>query len=168
MKPLLLRLRRWYKNFFGAVDYLQTPFLLAVRLYWGWQLIESGWGKLHNLPKVTDYFTSLNLPMPGKMAVFISCVEFFGGIFLALGLLSRLTALVLTINLIMAYVIGDREALMSFFSDPDKFAAAAPYVFLIASLIILIFGPGKICVDTLLDRVFQRYEPKETGPISYR
>lgn len=168
MKPPLLRLRQWYKSFFAAVDYLQTPFLLAVRLYWGWQLIESGWGKLHNLPKVTDYFTSLNLPMPAKMAVAISCVEFFGGIFLALGLLSRLTALVLTVNLIMAYVIGDREALMSFFSDPDKFAAAAPYVFLIASLIILIMGPGKICVDTLLDRVFQRYEPKEAGPISYR
>lgn len=168
MKSLLLRLRRWYKTFFAAVDHLQTPFLLAVRLYWGWQLIESGWGKLHNLPKVTDFFTSLSLPMPGQMAVAISCVEFFGGLFLALGLLSRLTALVLTVNMIMAYVIADREALHSFFSDPDKFAAAAPYVFLIASLIILIFGPGKICVDTLLDRFFARFETKETGPISYR
>jgi putative oxidoreductase len=168
MTRLVLRLRRWYKGFFAAVDYLQTPFLLAVRLYWGWQLIESGWGKLHNLPKVTDFFTSLNLPMPAQMAVFISCVEFFGGLFLMLGLLSRLTALVLTVNLIMAYVIGDREALKSFFSDPDKFAAAAPYVFLIASLIILIMGPGKICVDTLLDRILERHEPKEAGPFSYR
>jgi putative oxidoreductase len=70
--------------------------------------------------------------------------------------------------LIMAYVIGDREALKSFFSDPDKFAAAAPYVFLIASLIILIMGPGKICVDTLLDRILERHEPKEAGPFSYR
>jgi len=30
-----------------------------------------------------------------------------------------MTALVLTINMIMAYVIADREALRSFFSDPD-------------------------------------------------
>ena len=161
MKPLLLRLRGLYKKFFAAVDHLRSPFLLAVRLYWGWQLIESGWGKLHNLPKVTDFFTSLNLPMPAQMAVAISCLEFFGGIFLAVGLLSRLTALVLTVNMLMAYITADREALGSFFSDPDKFAAAAPYVFLIASLIILIFGPGKICVDTLLDRLLASSTPAE-------
>ncbi len=154
MKTLLMRLRVLYQRFFAAVDYLRSPFLLAVRLYWGWQLVQSGWGKLHHLDKVTDYFTSLNLPMPAQMAVIISCVELFGGIFLALGLLSRLTALVLTVNLIAAYVTGDREALFSIFSDPDKFYAAAPYTFLIASLIILIFGPGKLCLDTLLERWF--------------
>src|SRR5229473_732853 len=162
MKPLVLRLRWLYKRFFAAVDYLHSPFLLAVRLYWGWQLVQSGWGKLHNLPKVTDFFTSLNLPMPAQMAVFISCVEFFGGIFLALGLLSRLTALVLTVNMIMAYITADREALLSVFSDPDKFSAAAPYTFLIASLIVLVFGPGKVSLDTLLDKVAGQTDASET------
>jgi putative oxidoreductase len=161
MTTLLLRLRVLYKRFFAAVDYLRSPFLLAVRLYWGWQLVQSGWGKLHNLPKVTEFFTSLNLPMPAQMAVFISCVEFFGGIFLAIGLLSRLTALVLTVNMMMAYITADREALRSIFSDPDKFYAAAPYVFLIASLIILIFGPGKLSLDTLLERFLGPPETKE-------
>jgi len=162
MKTLFLRLRSVYQRFFEGTDFLlQTPFLLAVRLYWGWQLVQSGWGKLHHLQNVTEYFTTLNLPMPAQMALAISCLEFFGGIFLALGLLSRLTALVLTVNMIMAYVIGDREALHSIFSDPDKFYAAAPYVFLIASLIILIFGPGKICLDTLLDRLLGPPEVNE-------
>ena len=100
--------------------------------------------------------------MPAKMAVIISCVELFGGIFLALGLLSRLTALVLTVNLIAAYVIGDREALFSIFSDPDKFYAAAPYTFLVASLIVLIFGAGKASLDTLLTRVFGKADASET------
>jgi putative oxidoreductase len=162
MNSLLFRLRDLYKRFFGAADYLQTPFLLFVRLYWGWQLIQSGWGKLHNLGKVTGYFTSLGLPMPAQMAVFISCVELFGGIFLAVGLLSRFTALVLTVNLIMAYIIGDREALFSIFSDPDKFFAAAPYTFLVASLIVLIFGPGKVSLDTLLERIF--IAPRQNSP----
>jgi putative oxidoreductase len=152
MNPFFAQIRRMYAWAVRASSTLQSPFLLFVRLYWGWQLIESGWGKLHNLSKVTDFFTSLNLPMPAQMAVFISCVEFFGGLFLVLGLLSRFTALVLTINLIMAYITADREAFLSFFSDPDKFAAAAPYVFLVASLIILIFGPGKYSLDTLLLR----------------
>lgn len=162
MTTLVFRLRRIYLRFFEGVDYLHSPFLLAVRLYWGWQLVESGWGKLHNLDKVTEYFTSLGLPVPAQTAVIISCVELFGGIFLALGLLSRLTALVLTVNLIAAYVIGDREALFSIFSDPDKFYAAAPYVFLIASLIVLIFGPGKVSLDTLLDKAVGKAEASET------
>jgi len=63
-----------------------------------------------------------------------------------------MTSLVLTINLIMAYVTADREALFSVFSDPDKFYAAAHYTFLVASVIVLIFGPGKFCVDYLLRR----------------
>jgi len=100
------------------------------------------------------------LPMPHQMAFFISCVELFGGIFLALGLLSRVASLVLTINLIMAYVIGDREALLSIFSDPDKFAAAAPYVFLVAALIILLAGPGIFSIDALVDKFFWKPAPQ--------
>ena len=80
---------RVYALFERAVSYLQSPLLLAVRLYWGWQLAQSGWGKLHNLDNVAQYFASLNMPMPAKMAFFISCVELFGGIFLALGLWRR-------------------------------------------------------------------------------
>jgi putative oxidoreductase len=57
------------------------------------------------------------------------------------------------VNLITAYVTADREALFSIFSDPDKFYAAAPYTFLVASLIVLIFGAGKLSLDTLLNRV---------------
>jgi putative oxidoreductase len=162
MSTAINKLVNLHDRFFALVSLLQSPFLLLVRLYWGWQLIESGWGKLHNLPKVTEFFTSLNLPMPAQMAVFISCVEFFGGLFLAVGLFSRMTALVLTVNMVMAYVIADREALFSFFSDPDKFAAAAPYVFLIASLIVVTFGPGKFCVDYLLRRFTHLPNPANT------
>lgn len=164
MKAFVFRLRSLYQRVFRAADYLQSPFLLLVRLYWGWQLIDSGWGKLHNLEKVTDFFTSLGLPVPAQMAVFISCVELFGGIFLALGLLSRLTALALTVNLITAYVTADREALFSIFSDPDKFYAAAPYTFLIASLIVLIFGAGKFSLDELFNRMLGQPDARETRP----
>jgi hypothetical protein len=52
--------------------------------------------------------------------------------------------------MIVAYITADSEALFSSFSDPDKFTAAAPHTFLVASLIVLIFGPGKFSFDTLL------------------
>ena len=152
MSKLPSNARTWHDKFFHLVSYLQSPFLLFVRLYWGIQLLQSGWGKLHHLAKVTEYFTSLGLPAPGMTAVAISYLEFFGGIMLAVGLLTRPIALVLTINMIMAYVTADREALFSVFTDPDKFTAAAPYNFLISSLIVLIFGGGSITLDNLLGR----------------
>src|ERR1700719_5012290 len=108
MKTLFFRLRHLYQRVFVWADCLQSPFLLLVRLYWGWQLVESGWGKLHNLDKVTEFFTSLGLPMPAATAVFISSLEFFGGILLALGLFSRLISLMLTVNLITAYITADQ------------------------------------------------------------
>ncbi|MEI9972917.1 MAG: DoxX family protein [Ignavibacteriota bacterium] len=125
-------------------------FLLAVRLYWGWQFAQDGWGKLNNLAKVTDFFSSLGLPAPGFTAASIASLELVGGILLAIGLGSRLIALLLTANMLMAYITADREALFSVFSDPDKFYAAAPYTYLVASIIILLFGPGKFSVDALL------------------
>jgi len=165
MSKLISKIRQWHDQFFGLVSYLQSPFLLFVRLYWGWQLAQSGWGKLHHLPNVAEYFGTLGLPMPAQMAVFIACIEFFGGIFLALGLASRVTGLALTVNLIMAYIIGDREALLSFFSDPDKFMAAAPFIFLIVSLIVLIFGAGKISVDAALDFFFGSEKVKQANSV---
>jgi putative oxidoreductase len=131
---------------------LQSPFLLAVRLYWGWQFVVDGWGKLHNLTRVTEYFGTLGLPAPGATALFVSILELVGGVLLALGLGSRLIAFLLTGNMTVAYITGDREAVMSIFSDPDKFIAAAPFSYLMASLIVFIFGPGRYALDSLLGR----------------
>lgn len=134
-----------YLNRAGEV--LQSPFLLLVRLYWGWQFIQTGWGKINNIPKVTGFFTELGIPLPGLNAHFIAGLEFAGGILLVLGLASRFIAVPLTINMLVAYATADREALYSVISDPDKFYAAAPYTFLVASLIVLIFGPGTFALD---------------------
>jgi putative oxidoreductase len=166
MSYLYNRIQQLYDRFFHLVNHLQSPFLLFVRMYWGWQLAQSGWGKLHNLSNVSDFFMSLNLPYAAQTAIFISCVEFFGGILLALGLLSRTTALVLTINMIVAYVTADREALLSVFSDPDKFYAAAPYTFLVASVIILLFGPGKLALDALIRRLLETRPLQEASAAS--
>jgi len=129
---------------------LQSPFLLLIRLYWGWQLAQTGWGKLHTLDKVTEYFSSLGLPAPGPTAAMIGTLELVGGILLILGLASRLISIPLTVSMFTAYVTADREALLSFISEPDKFYAAAPFTFLFVVLIVLIFGPGKFSVDELM------------------
>jgi putative oxidoreductase len=112
---------RLYDGFVKAVSSLQSPFLLLVRVYWGWQLSQNGWAKLHNLAHVTDFFSSLGLPAPHATAAFVSSFEFVCGILLALGLLTRIAALGLTIDMFTAYWTADHVALLSFVSDPDKF-----------------------------------------------
>ncbi len=145
-------IEKYYSLLIRAASSLQSPFLLLVRLYWGWQFHITGRGKLHDLGKVTNFFTDLGIPLPHANAVFVSALEFLGGFLLILGVASRPTALVLAIDMVVAFVLADREALGSIFSDPDKFYAAAPYTFLFASLMILIFGPGKLSVDALISK----------------
>ena len=154
MSTVVLQIRKLYAWAVRISSAFQSPFLLFVRIYWGAQLAQNGWGKLHNLAHVTEFFSTLGLPAPGPTAAFVSTIEFLGGILLAIGLLSRFVGLVLTIDMTMAYIIGDREAFLSIFSDPDKFTAAAPYTILFAALLILIFGPGKYALDTYLLRRF--------------
>jgi putative oxidoreductase len=144
---LIDRLNAW---FVGVANACQSPFLLAVRLYWGWQFSQAGWGKLMHIPKVTQYFTSLGVPVAALNAYFISTLETVGGILLVLGLFSRLISLPLTIDMIVAFLAADRDALKSVFSDPDKLYAATPYTYLFASLLILFFGPGKFSLDSLM------------------
>ncbi|MGA2590797.1 MAG: DoxX family protein [Bryobacteraceae bacterium] len=145
-------LTKLYALLIAIASSLQSPFLLAVRLYWGWQIMQNGWGKLHNLGRVTEYFTSLGVPFPGLNAPFIAGLECLGGLLLMLGLGSRLFALLLTGDMIVAYIAGDREKFLAFFSDPDKFATAAPFAFLMPFLVILIFGPGRLSIDALIAR----------------
>jgi putative oxidoreductase len=146
----MTHLKRLYRLLIAGGSSLQAPFLLVVRLYWGWQFHTTGMGKLHDLGKVTDFFASLGIPAPGQTALFIALLEFVGGLLLILGLGSRLVALLMTGNMLAAFWTADREALFSVFSDPDKLYAAAPYTFLFAVLIVLIFGPGKFSLDALL------------------
>jgi putative oxidoreductase len=159
MSNLTNQIERLYALFVRITNSLQSPLLLAIRLYWGWQISQNGWGKLHNLPHVTEFFQSLGLPAPGFTATFVSSFEFVGGILLALGLLSRIAALGLFIDMTMAYLTADREALLGFFSAPDKFVAAAPFIFWFFALLILSFGPGKFALDTLIARSRHKNEP---------
>lgn len=141
-----------YEVFVRVMNSLQSPFLLVVRLFWGWQFAVTGWGKLHNLEGVTKFFASLNIPFSAANAHLVACVEFFGGVLLALGLFSRPVALLLTSTLVVAYATDDRAAVRALFSDPDKFYKADPYPFLFAVLVVLIFGPGRYALDTLVAR----------------
>jgi len=61
-----------YRQMTAAHFSLRSAILLALRLDWGFEFAQTGRGKLHCLPKVTEFFTSLRIPFPGLSAPFIS------------------------------------------------------------------------------------------------
>jgi putative oxidoreductase len=64
MNTIVIELRRAYKLLVTGASLLQSPFLLALRLYFFWQLFLTGKGKLSNIGKVSEFFASLAIPCP--------------------------------------------------------------------------------------------------------
>src|ERR1700726_3588140 len=75
---------------------------LFARITVGWVFMWSGWGKLQALPQVAENFVGWGIPLPHLLAPFVSGVEFFGGLFLLAGLLTRISAGALGITMIVA------------------------------------------------------------------
>jgi putative oxidoreductase len=54
--------------------------------------------------------------------------------------------------MIVAYVTSDMDSLRAIFSDSSKFVGATPFLFLFASALIFVFGPGKFSLDALVSK----------------
>ncbi len=129
---------------------VRSLFLLMIRLYWGWQFFLTGKGKFTHLERTTDYFASLHLPLPKLNAMLAASTEVVFGLLFLAGLGGRVVPVPLIGLLVVAYVTSEQAALHAFFSDPDKFLTADPFLFLFAVVIVFVFGPGKLSLDALL------------------
>src|SRR5262249_46549225 len=92
----------------GHLDWL--PPLLA-RGALGVTFIQSGWGKLHNIPKVAAFFQSLGLPQPELQAHFVAGTEFVCGWLVLVGLFSRIASVPLVVTMLVAIVTAKADEL---------------------------------------------------------
>ncbi|HMK72541.1 MAG TPA: DoxX family protein [Myxococcaceae bacterium] len=119
---------------------------LLVRLsMWG-VFSVTGWGKLHDLEKVTGFFTELGIPMPGVNALVVSLLEFVGGWLLLVGLFTRVTALPLALSMMVAMLTARRaeiDSLQSLFGFNE-------FTYLACFLWLAVAGAGPISLDRLL------------------
>jgi len=79
---------------------------------------------------------------------------------------SRIAGLVLSFNMLVAYITADREALSSIFSNPGKFYGADPYTFLFTALLVLIFGAGLFSLDHFWGRFTRRKDEVDLAPMT--
>jgi putative oxidoreductase len=147
--------RQLLSGFARAANYFQSPLLLALRLFWGWQFFLTGKGKLMNLDRTTNFFQSLHIPAPHLNAVVVGLTECIGGLLLMAGFGTRVIAAMLAFDMIVAYLTADFDKVKTIFSDPDKFTSADPFLFMLASMILFAFGPGALSIDRLLGKKTQ-------------
>ncbi len=123
------------------------PPLLA-RITVGWIFIESGWGKLNNLPKVIEFFRSLHIPAPELQAPFAAGSELVFGFTVLIGFCTRLSTIPLMVIMTVAIITAKRDDLTTL-SDLFAFPEFL-YILLLAWL--LVRGAGTLSLDRLLRR----------------
>jgi len=131
----------------GRLDWLP---LLIVRLCLAAVFIPTGWGKLHDLQKVTDFFTELGIPWPHLNAIVVAVSELGCGTLLLLGALSRLAAIPLIVSMTIAILTARRGDINS----PADLFALDELIYMALAIVILVLGAGAISADGLVGRRF--------------
>lgn len=166
-----------YNLLIGLASHLQSPVLLVIRIAWGFELFLSGRSHLSNVPAMAERFQQWGVPFPHANVYISAGTEMIGGLLLLLGIGSRLIAIPLFFNFVVAYLTASRETVVHLFTKPftvdtwDNFFSDTAWPFLVAVLVILAFGPGKISIDYLLQRtIFRNSQPPRSYgfPISAR
>jgi putative oxidoreductase len=121
---------------------------LVARITLGVLFISTGWGKVHNLEKVTGFFMELGIPAPAFNATMVSFVELIGGTLLLLGLATEYAALPLMASMAVAIVTAKRDEIHSL---PDLFGLVEWTYFALLFWIVFV-GAGKISLDAWLRR----------------
>jgi putative oxidoreductase len=151
-------LLRGYSTFDHVAKNMQSFVLLFVRLCFGWELFVSGRSHIEHVDVMIQRFISWHVPFP-HLNVYISAyTEMIGGLVMLFGIFSRLAAVPLTFNFIVAYLTASRDTIVHLLRGPDRlgaiddFTGDAAFFFLVAALIVLAFGPGKVSIDYVLSR----------------
>jgi putative oxidoreductase len=125
----------------------------------GWVFVQSGWGKLHNLPRVIDYFGSLGIPAPQLQAPFVASVELAGGLLLLAGLFTRVVSLPLAATMVVALVTAKSRDI----SNASDLLGTVEFLYLLVLGFLTAFGAGPISLDGILVRRFAPENPPETA-----
>ncbi len=156
---LVRKLRTLILGIAGKLEWL--PPTLA-RLCVGWVFVQSGWGKLHSLPQVTEYFRSLGIPAPELQAPFAAGTELVCGALVLIGLLTRLSSVPLIITMVVAIATAKKADLHGL----DDLYGFIEYLYILLLLWLGVAGPGPISVDRIASKAL--FEDEAAGGAGVR
>lgn len=122
---------------------------LVVRVVFGYFWLETGIAKVHNLDGFTQRFVGWGVPFPAFSAGLSAWTELLGGLLIMLGLFTRLVCIPMLINMAVAVVLVVSANLTGL----DDYVEADEIVYSLIFFWLLISGPGRASLDTLVARV---------------
>jgi putative oxidoreductase len=111
---------------------------LPIRILAGITFLAHGLPKFENIARTQGFFGSIGLPP--ELALLIGLLEVIGGTFLILGVVTRISAILLIIDMVGAIVLVKL---------PDGFVGGYELESLIIAILVslLITGPGRISIE---------------------
>lgn len=143
----LLSIRAFVLKTASALSWLPQT---VARLALGWVFVQSGWGKLHNLSQVIDYFGSLGIPAPQIQAPFVAGVEFVGGLLIIGGLFTRFVSVPLAATMVVALLTAKRADIAS----AGDLYGTVEFLYLLVFGYLAAFGAGLFSLDEVFVRRF--------------
>ena len=131
---------------------------LLTRLSLGMLFMGTGWGKLHHIEKVVDFFTRLQIPAPEFHARLVGISEFGCGLLLVLGFLTRFATLPLVITMVVALITAKKEDINELY---DLFGLSE-YLYILLFVWLGLYGPGKVSLDALVAQALTDRKEKRT------
>ena len=131
---------------------------LVTRLVMGQAYYQTGSGKIANFANTVSFFGELGIPYPEANAFFVSRLEFWGGLLLIAGLLTRVVAAGLAATMVVAIATADREDFVGALqgSGEKGLTDVVPFVYLLFLVWLVLYGPGPVSLDALLARFVER------------
>ncbi|HOU66311.1 MAG TPA: DoxX family protein [Thermomonas sp.] len=125
---------------------------LLLRLVFGWFWLETGWAKLHNLEFFAGRFVEWGIPFPTLSATVSGATDLVGGALLIVGLGTRLAAIPMIINMLVALAVVVLPTITTF----NEFVELDEVLYVCVLFWLLMAGPGKASLDHLLARRFTK------------
>jgi putative oxidoreductase len=122
--------------------------ILLIRLFLGYFFFETGWAKIGNLDAMAERFTGWGIPFPAFSAALSAYTELIGGALVMLGLVTRLAAIPLCINMVVAILVVNIKRV----SGLDEFVELSEPLYALVFLWLVFAGPGRASLDRLLWR----------------
>jgi putative oxidoreductase len=130
------------------------------RLCLGVVFVLSGWGKLHNLETVRQFFAQLHIPAPDFTAAFVASIELVCGALVLVGVLTRIAVIPLIITMIVAIVTVKMEDM----SGLRDLLRVEEFHYILLSVWLAIAGAGSLSLDQLMARRLERNEKSGSEP----
>ena len=145
-----------------------SPAITLIRLMTGAVFLWEGILKFVYVNQGVGRFTKLGFPAPALTAEFVAWVEIFGGLMLLAGLMTRFTAIVFIIQMLVA--MASTKVSMYLGTSPLPAPPSPPivgfwavlheirseYAQLLTCVFLLIVGPGRWSLDAILARRAER------------